>query len=297
LATPSAVLNYKLIKKVKDEKFDVDSLQQYSLLIQLGVRDMQVGVVDTREDRIILLEDYILDDLQSSEEQLQLLKSLFESHALLLAGFWKNVKFSIKNNKFIQVPSALFVEEAAGEYLTFNANVNPDKEEVLFCRHGKSEIITVFSIYSELKKWVTSLYPNAKVHFVHHSASFIDGVLELADSHSDQPIYVYVDRFKLHIAYVSDGHLVYYNQFAVKHFSDYVKYIMLVLKSLRMDQRQSRVVLWGYIGKNSPHAIEFSKYISNVSFGSRPSYLKFGYLFDEIQEHHFYDLYNIHLLN
>lgn len=297
MATASAALKYKLIKKVKDEKFDVDSLQHYSLLIQLGARDMQVGVIDTRENRMILLEDYILDDLQSSEEQLQLLQTLFESHTLLLAGFWKNVKFCIKNNKFIQVPSSLFEAGAAGEYLRFNANVNTDREEVLFCRHAASEIVTVFSIFGALKQWIVSLYLHAQVHFVHHSASFIDGVLDFANSHSIQPLYVYVDRFKLHIAYVDEGHLVYYNQFVIRHFSDYVKYTMLVMKALGKDQRQSKVVLWGYIGKNSLHAIELAKYISNVSFGSRPANLRFGYLFDEIQDHHFYDLYNIHLLN
>jgi hypothetical protein len=106
-----------------------------------------------------------------------------------------------------------------------------------------------------------------------------------------------VDRFKLHILAVNDGKLAYYNQFLIKQFSDYVKYIMLVMKGLNMDQNTSEVILWGYIGKNSPHYQEFVKYVRNVNFGGRPSYLKFGYLFDEVQEHHFFDLYSIHLLH
>ncbi len=55
-------------------------------------------------------------------------------------------------------------------------------------------------------------------------------------------------------------------------------------------------MLWGYIGKNSPHYHEFYKYVSNVIFGHRPEYLQFGYMFDEIQEHHFFDLYSIYLV-
>jgi hypothetical protein len=70
---------------------------------------------------------------------------------------------------------------------------------------------------------------------------------------------------------------------------------MLVMKSLGMDQKTSVVKLWGYIGKNSPHYHEFYKYINNVEFGGRPSFLTFGYMFDEVQEHHFFDLYKINM--
>jgi hypothetical protein len=38
------------------------------------------------------------------------------------------------------------------------------------------------------------------------------------------------------------------------------------------------------------------KYIRNVSFGNRPRHITFGYLFDEVQDHHFFDLFSIKLL-
>ena len=63
-----------------------------------------------------------------------------------------------------------------------------------------------------------------------------------------------------------------------------------------MSQQTSQVMLWGYIGKNSPHYHEFYKYINNVTFGARPEVLQFGYIFDEVQDHHFLDLYSMHLL-
>ena len=113
---------------------------------------------------------------------------------------------------------------------------------------------------------------------------------------SGTPLYIYVDRFKLHILYTQEGKLIYYNQFVIKQFSDYVKYIMLVMKGLQIDQISSQVVLWGYIGKNSPHYQEFYKYIRNVTFADRPGHIKFGYMFDEVQEHHFFDLYSLNLL-
>ena len=292
----SAAQSYKLIKKIKDEKFDVDHLHQYVLLIHLGVRDLQIGVISD-QSRVIFFEDYIFQNLNSSDDQLVLLKELFEAHHLLTAGFWKKVKFSIKNNKLVQVPGALFVDNAAPEYLRLNAKFDQEKEVVLHCRNTKSDVITVFTMHKEIHQWICSLYMNSSISFIHQSASLIEGVLHEPIADTPTPLFVYIDRFKLHILLVRDGRLMYYNQFSIQQFSDYVKYIMLVLNTMQMDQQNSKIILWGYIGKNSPHSIEFSKYIKNVTFGGRPKYLKFGYLFDEVQDHHFYDLYSLHLLS
>ena len=291
----SAVQSYKLIKKIKDEKFDIDQLHSYCLLIHLSVRDLQIGIVDD-QNRFVFFEDYIFQNLSTNEELLDLLKELFEAHHLLAAGFWNKVKMCIKNNKFVQVPASLFVEEAALEYLKLNARVDEQKENVLHCHNENNKAVTVFAIDKALHNWILDLYKNSTVEFLHQSSSLIEGVLDFAARSSQAPLFIYVDRFKLHILSVTAGKLVYYNQFVIQHFSDYVKYIMLVLNAMKMDQQTSKIVLWGYIGKNSPHFIEFSKYIKNVSFGGRPKHLKFGYLFDEVQDHHFLDLYSLNLL-
>ncbi len=292
----AATVSYKLIKKIKDDKFDEEKLHQYPLLAQLGVRDLQVAVVDTDPNRLVFFEDYIFNDLSSREEQLELLHTLFESHELLMAGFWRSVIFSIKNNQLVQVPNSLFVPEGAAEYLRFNAQFDTEKEEILYCHNEQTDAVTVFAMPTELHQWISKLYVNSSVKFIHQSAALIEGVLTCAKEMSDSPLYIYIDRFKLHILSVKKGELVYYNQFVIKQFADYVKYIMLVMNGLAMDQGTSQVVLWGYIGKNSPHYQEFYKYIHNVTFGKRPSHLKFGYMFDEVQEHHFFDLFSMNLL-
>lgn len=292
----TATLSYKLIKKIKDEKFDEEKLQHYVLLIQLGIRDFQVAVVDGNDSRLIFFEDYVLSEINSYTELLGLLKNLFESHELLTAGFWKKVKVSIKNNKVIQVPSSLFIEAAAEEYLRFNAHFSPETELALHCSNTRSDAVSIFAVQKDLHQWLAGIYSNSSLSFVHQSASLIEGVLSFAKTQKAQPLYIYVDRFKLHILSVKNQKLIYYNQFSIKQFADYVKYIMLVMKALNMDQNKSLVVLWGYIGKNSPHYQEFYKYIRNVTFGGRPDHLKFGYMFDEIQDHHFFDLFSMNLL-
>lgn len=292
----SAALTFKLIKKVKDDRFDEDKIHQYHLLVQLGVKDFQIGIVDSENDQLLFFEDYVLGDLTNHQDWFELLKGLFDSHQLLQAGFWQRVKISVKNNKFTQVPSSLFVPDSCADYLKFNARFDESEEEVMHCYNQQVDAVTVFAVQKNLSQWLKELYRNTQLTFHHQSSSLIEGVIHAAAKENDNPLYLYVDRFKLHILSVQNGKLIYYNQFLIKQFPDYIKYIMLVLKGLSMDQNSVRIVLWGYIGKNSPHYIEFCKYVRNVSFGSRPDHLKFGYLFDEVQEHHFFDLYSINLL-
>lgn len=292
----TASITYKLIKKIKDERFDEDNIHHYHLLLNIGTRDFQTVIVDPQQHQVLLLEDYVLPELGSIHELVQILEQLFDAHALLRAGFWKKIKVSFKNQKFVQVPKDLYAEESMDNYLRFNANVDRNLEFFSAVANAHTEAMTVFAVNKELREWIAGVYPNNPPVFVHQSAALIEGVLKFAEGRKDSPLYIYVDRFRLHIISCENGKLVYYNQFQIKQFSDYVKYIMLVMKSLAMDQSSSQVILWGYIGKNSPHYQEFYKYIGNVTFGERPSYLNFGYVYDEVQEHQFFDAYSIYLL-
>lgn len=287
--------SYKLIKKIKDKRFDEEKLHQYALTIAIGVRDFQAVVVDTDDNRLIFFEDYILGDLANPNDLLYQLQTLFEAHPLLMAGFWKRVTIGVKNQKFIQVPTSLFEESAAGDYLKFNSAFDAEAEVALHNQQSMGAV-TVFALYKNIHEWLVHQYSRTETTFIHQATGLIEGITRYNHSHPGNPLYLYVDRFKLHIVSVKDGQLMYYNQFAIKQFADYVKYIMLVLNALRMDQQTSEIVLWGYIGKSSPHYHEFIKYIRNVSFGTRPDQLRFGYLFDELQEHHFFDVFSMALL-
>ena len=284
--------NYKLLKRIKDEKFNVDNLENYTLLIQLGIRDLQIAVIDTADNRCIALEDIILSKINSVERWRDVVEEVFDQHHYLKAGFWKNVRITIKNQKFSHVPSSLFIAESIADYLTINCSFNPETETALYYKSLKSEVVTCFALDTEMYNWLNNLYSNSAVGFVHHSSALIEGVIDYARSHKKITMYLFIDRFKLHILTLKGNKLEYYNQFAIKQFAEYIKYIMLVVKGLRHDQAKSNVVLWGYIGKQSPHYNEFYKYIQTISFGDRPDYLRYGFVFDEIQDHHFFDLYS-----
>jgi hypothetical protein len=293
----TAEITHKLIKLIKDERFDEDKIHQYALTINLGPRDVQFAVIDPAENRILTLEDYVFPKVSSHQDLIQALEQLYEGHAYVKAGFWNKVTVCLKNQNFVQVPQVLFSEDSLEDYLKFNTHTNSNQEDFIPVFLKSSQAVTVFAIHKDLKAWFQTAYPAVAPIFVHQSGALIEGAMAMAKNYSDNPLFLYIDRFKLHILSIHNGKLIYYNQFLIKQFSDYVKYIMLVMKSLYINQQEGKVVLWGYIGNNSPHYQEFYKYINNVSIGQRPNHLLFAYPLDEVQDHHYLDLYSISLCN
>ncbi|MEN8250961.1 MAG: DUF3822 family protein [Bacteroidota bacterium] len=286
---------YKVFKKVKDEKFDVDQLHQYNLNLLIGNRDIQIIVIDEKDSRCLLVEDIILANVSSYTHLVDVYEDIFDNHHLLKAGFWNSIKIGIKGNKFALVPSNLFDPDLLFDYLKFNSKVSKEYDSLMYFEHKKSEAVNSFAINKRVHNWLKNLYPDKEIEYVHQSSILIEGVLEQLESYPQDSIFIYIDRFKLHIITSKDNKLEYYNQFYIKQFSDYVKYIMTVMKGLDRDQHNTKVVLWGYLGQQSKHYMEFSKYLKNITFGSRPKFLKYGYLFDELQDHHYFDLFNINV--
>ena len=291
----TAKKDYKLFKKIKEDKFEVDQLHNYDLNLLLGNRDFQVAVVDNRNNRCLVVEDFIISSVDSYSRLVEVFEDIFDEHHLLKAGFWSSVKVGIKGNKFALVPESLFNADSMFDYLKFNCKVNKEYDRLMYFKHSKSEAVNTFAVDARLYDWLDSLYPEKQVSYFHQSSALIEGVLEQLENYPSDSIFVYVDRFKLHIITSKNNKLEYYNQFYIKQFSDYIKYIMTVMKGLNRNQLNTNVVLWGYLGRQSKHYNEFGKYIKNISFGERPKFLEFGYPFDELQDHHYFDLYNVHL--
>lgn len=278
---------HKLIRRVKDESFDGEDLDQYTLLLQIGPRDAQVALYQRPAGKFVLLEDYVFPDA-STGEVLSSVKNLFDGHAFLPAGFWKEVLISIKGTHFTQLPSDLFNKSNASEVLKINSSFDPQQEIVAWSVPYKN-IVTIFSVQRPLYGWLNSIYNRQTTTFVHQSGNLIAAAL--TDTTVPAGIHVYIDRFSMHLTAVVAGKLLYYNQFAIKEFQDYIRFILLVMKTLSQDPETFPVILWGFVSKTSPHFAEFKKFIRHVALGSKTLSVGFAPAFGDVQDHFFNDIF------
>lgn len=287
--------NYRLVKKIKDRsRFNIENLEHYILSLQVGSNDFQICVTDSRDNRGLLLEDYVFENIDSIEAQIEELQHIFDEHHLLLANFWKTVRLSLKNKKFALIPTELYDQNKATDYIKYTAELNNEEEELKTRKLSSIDAIVIFVVNKRLTNFFHSIYPNLEVEFLHQSSALIKGLLEYNTVSDRRTMFLYVDRFQLHILVKSGSELNFYNSFPIRSFSDYVRYITIIAKDLHLNLEEDTVFIWGYLSETSDRYKELNKYIKYLQLGTPPKEINLGYQFDEIPDHHYYDLYSIH---
>lgn len=288
--------SFRLLKKIKDPKFEIDRLEFYSLSLYIGIADFQILIIDTEINQCVLLEDYVLDSKLNDAEKTAAIKIIIDDHHLLLANFWKSIALIIKNKVYSFVPKTLFKEDKTAIYLKINTPFNPTQNEVMLTYHKHLGFVNVFCVPKSIVELISKIYPGKKIKFIHQSSSLIDGVVS-KNKNGKKDIAIYIDRFGLHILIVDAKKLVFYNQYEIKKFDDYIKYIKLVANELNLNLSQERITLYGFLGKNTLHFKKLKQNLHQLNLGNRPDNLNYGYVFDEVMDHQYFDIFSTHTLS
>ncbi len=287
--------SFRLLKKIKDPKFEIDRLEYYSLSLYIGQKDFQILITDEETGYVVLLEDFVFDPELAESNKKDVVKFIIDDHHLLLANFWKTINLIIKNRNYSFIPYELFDEQKASSYLSINASFNSRQDELMLTYHKRLDLVNVFSVPIWIVDLLSGIYPGKRVNYIHQSSSLINGIFE-QNTIDQKKIAIYIDRFGMHILVIENKHLVFYNQYFIKKFSDYTNYIKMVFNELDYDLNSEEIKIYGYLGKNTPHFQELKKQLQQLSFGHRPENLKYSYVFDEIQEHQYFDIFATQIL-
>ncbi|MDJ1502328.1 DUF3822 family protein [Xanthocytophaga agilis] len=291
----TTVVKFKQNQLIKDTTvFDIELIPQYALNLELSKDGFRISVVDTHASRCLWLEERHFSALLQKEQLLEQLELLYEEHEFLKAGFWQKIKVSVKNQFFTLLPSSLFYKEHARKYLQLATHTLPESYEVLYYRHPHSEMVNVFAEERKVIEWFRQNYPARNVEFVHYSSALVEGVFH-TEPVPVRSVTVLVESSHLTIAVTNGKVLEYCNTFFYVSANDFLYYVMLVFHQMQLNPEVHKVTLYGEISPESAIFEQLYKYIRNVVFGHKPSTLKFSYLFDELYDHRYFDVYNIYL--
>jgi hypothetical protein len=290
-------VRYKLCYAIKDDRLETDHLAKYHLSFQINFNLFRICIVDGENNRCLFLEDYSLTDIYSTTDLIDQLDLLFEDHVLIKAGFWKSITIGIKNSQFSLIPESLFEKEYLKEYLILNTQLDTEPgEEFHFFKHQQTDAVNVFATNKRLIEWFQIMYPLKQIRVVHHTSPMIEGVMLqreiITEEHS---LYIQVEQHFLTIIVKKGKKLIFCNSFSFNSSEDFVYFILFVFDQLELNPDKCPVIVWGEITHDSESFSKLYKYIRNLKFGSKPDFIRFGYQFDEIFDHRYFDLYNMHL--
>ena len=280
---------YRRLKRIRDNRLDIDRLHEYDLSLQYGPRDLQLLISDSFDHRVLFLEDYVFDHGDSPVASHDVLGRLIDDHELLGAGFWKTIAFIWKGRKFSLVPETIYHKPSTVAYLRANSGFDPEIDAIFTSRHEDIGLINVFAADRTILELIERFYSNIKVRHMHQSSAIIGGLKALSGN-TDPVVYLFIDRFVLHIAVFLDHQFRFYNQYPIHKFEDYLRFLRMVTDELGIQPRSAQTVLYGYLGERTPHFRALKTSIPALSTGKRPTGLLYGFEFDQIAEHQYFDL-------
>lgn len=296
MENPDSISEFRRVRSIKSQNFQVEKIGEYALSVLVGIRDVQICVTD-QQNEVLFFEDLRLEGVRTVKERVVLLDKIWESHSFLTAGFWKNIRIGVKTHKYTLVPSATFSEDSQSDYLAVNSELKPTMESVYHDIHDSIQAANVFAIDKKFVSWIEKTYQNKEIRILHQGSAFIEGVLQSYPENRDAEVFGMLDRGILHLIVVKNKQLQYYNQFATKKSEELLKYSMLVYKELELSQKVTPITLWGSFKADTSNLDLLKKYIKNVRIGDRPKKVSFKWhQLDDLPDHQYFDLFNIQFL-
>lgn len=284
-----------LIQKIKDDHFNVDHISRYHLLLKLDETKLKFCITDDESGRCLFLEHISLDKSLSSTGRIGLLERIYDEHHFLKAGFWKSVKLVISSRHFTFIPAPLFDPNELESYLSLSTRFQPELDELAYYAHQNSEAVCAFSINRQLAQWFRETYPSIQVQFIHNTSPLIEGALHNTMPDLEKQLFLFADEDQLTGIVTYKGKLEFCNVFTFNSPEEFLYYVLWIMRELEMDPNSNNLILFGEVTEESPLYKKLYEYVRNIGFGDKPSFLKFSYQFDEVNDHRYLDLYCMHL--
>ncbi|MEL6412723.1 MAG: DUF3822 family protein [Bacteroidota bacterium] len=287
--------NYYPLLIVRDPRFNISQLHQYHLAIQVSDSHLKVSCTEPSTRKCLLLVAYQLAPSQA-HRRVRTLEQIYRDHPLLSAESWAAVTLAIENQQYTLVPERLFSADKAVQYLQFACPRT--YHTVQHFVHPTLNVATVFAAEPSLLHWFRKTYPSPPLRTIHQASSLLEGVWSYFQERRidiTPKIFAFVQPTHLHITAMQRGNLLYYNRFQYANSDELLHYILIVMRTLKLDTSFHEVILGGDIAKNSLAYRKARNYIRNLTLSSPPPHLRFRRAFKKKLIASHFDVLSAHL--
>lgn len=272
-----------------DETFDINSTGSYHLSIQVSFDGLSFCILNTINNKYILLKRYLFPDISEEVIYEKIEKLLDEDEFLNLQ--YKSISALYQSGKYTIIPSKLFEPEKARHFYELNFKLS-DLEEIHYSKLKNLDAFLLFSVPSQITNPLIRKFN--KIKFYHHSHPLIDEALTYTRMHL---LYTYFfaqfDDKNLDIVVVSKGKLLFHNSFRNLSPQNVLFYLFYIIKQYNLDKKQVQIMLSGDITKSSEAFKLLNKYFQQIKFQLPKKEFVYSYTFNKIPGHTFINLLNL----
>ncbi len=271
--------------KVFDDRFTVDVIEKHDLVIEFSLTRLKFFIKTTKPVQIIWLEDHFLGLENTIEQAIAKSKEIIESHDFVSANFWNSIKIVANSPFFCLVPSELFDENLAPNYIY-----------IAFPRLRKENFTIQSKPIHTKDAQIVYAYPTAYLVlfseiYQEKELKFSYSILELANHYNGKPeaknrnIIVFEDKF-LVLIYNS----ILSKKIRIEILPNQSKYFENFLK-LYLKDGQIKTVVYGEITIFSKWYEILKKQGKAVEIGSKNMDTNLTQFFSETPDHRYWNLF------
>lgn len=282
---------------IRQKSFRPDMAENSVLSVEVG-KDALRFVVTDGHNECVWLEEYGFSSLLADRPLADALPAICETHPVLSADGWQQIRVAVNSPAFTLIPDSLFRKEYMGSYLTLmRGNDLPAHEYAHAYHHTDENFLSVFNIGHQLADYMAGLYPMQNLTFLHQTSALIraSALIDKATI-STQNLTVYFEDEFVTLIFRSNRKLLYCNRFGYKTPRDLTYYVLYVIDELRLEPYSVSARLYGHITPYSDTYTALAEFLPHLHFGTAPPGLTFGPGFDDLPEHRFLSLYGLGLL-
>jgi len=241
---------------------DPEKSLSYDITIQCSLDGFCFVISDFKERKIIDIETY-----QTSETGDESLVMEALEKCIFKKGLYErpvhNVRYIVGNRLNTLIPEELFDEQQLDSYFLFSHEL-PTGHSLSYDKLPELKSVNVYALSALQKKRICNLWNN--VSFVHQSSVFLNGIMH-EDPFDDKTIaYVNVNSRSFDLAIVSEGKLMFFNNFRFNTKDDFIYFLMFAFKQQQLSGQEVPVYLSGLITGNSEIVKLCERYIKRICF-------------------------------
>ena len=234
----------------------------YNITIQCSLDGFCFVIYDGEENKIVDIELYQTSDSGDNSIIMDALERAVFKKGLYEKPF-HSVRYIAGNRFNALVPEDLFDERHLEAHLLFNHRL-PQGHTVMAETLPRLKAVNVFALSMQQEARVKKLWGNVQI--THRSTAFLNAILREDPYEEKTNVYVNVNSRSFDLAVVTEGNLMFFNNFKFDSKDDFAYFLMFALEQQQLPAQDVPVYFTGLITGNSEILKLCERYIKKIRF-------------------------------
>jgi len=240
---------------------NIDKTINNRLSVQISLNGLSFLVTNPEDEEAIFFIEKKLDHSTTPEELLMDIESIMFQNNILNNTF-AEVSIVYSTPVYSLVPTNLFDETKASEYLKFNSRILAND----YMAHDILENLGIVVVYVPFMNINNFFFEKYGSFNYYHSVSVMLKTIHEKEKYSLPKMYLHFQKNSFDCIVLKNGELQLCNSYTYKTPEDFIYYTLFCLEQLHLSPEKIEVILLGEIEKEDENFKIAYSYIRNLEF-------------------------------